>query len=87
MKNSRFLYFIGAWAKAGNPKKLLSEQQSHDCEPRGGGCGGGGPNGAFANAIVLGGVATREEYPYEARDSKIILETNKHLFLNTYNIV
>ena len=80
-------YFTGAWTKAGNPKKLLSEQQFHDCEPRRGGCAGGGPDGAFTNALALGGVATREEYPYEARDSKIILETNRHLFLKKTTIL
>ena len=76
--NSLLRYFTGAWTKVGNPKKLLSEQQFHDCEPRGGGCAGGGPDGAFTNALALGGVATREEYPYVGRDGKIITDMNKH---------
>ena len=79
LDNSTFFYFIGAWAKAGNPKKLLSEQQAHDCGPNQSGCAGGGPESAFTNALLLGGVATREEYPYVARDGKTLVVLSKYL--------
>jgi len=62
------------WALAGNPLTVLSEQQILDCTPNPNGCGGtGGCEGgtvelAYARIIVMGGLSTEQDYPYQGID-------------------
>jgi len=64
------------WALAGNPLTVLSEQQILDCTPNPNGCGGtGGCEGgtvelAYARIIVMGGLSTEQNYPYQGIDEK-----------------
>ena len=71
---------------------MLSEQELIDC-PGAGDCGGGGPDFAFQLVVDLGGLASREDYPYRGENGKkqivrlsLILIAGHKQFKNSSNI-
>ncbi|EAR85108.1 papain family cysteine protease (macronuclear) [Tetrahymena thermophila SB210] len=55
----------------------LSEQQLIDCDTQNSGCGGGLRDVAL-NYVKATGLATEQDYPYEAKDGKCRLEGKSH---------